>query len=157
MAASEHEPLSFSRLAPHHIPLLIPLETESYPEPWTFNMFLQEVSNENSRFFLMFEGSRLAGYGGFWLLMDEIHITRVTIAPSLRGRGLAKSLMEYLFKAAHQCGAHSAWLEVRASNLRAIRLYEGLGFVHKGCRKAYYQRTNEDAMVMARTIGTDIG
>ena len=157
MVASDYETLSFAPLTPDAIPLLMQVEKEAYPEPWTYNMYMQEVYNGNSRFFLMFADGLLAGYGGFWLVMDEIHITRVTITPALRGRGLAVRLMDHLFETARACGARTAWLEVRESNLRAIRLYETLGFVQQGRRKAYYQRTNEDAIVMTRTIGPDPG
>ena len=41
-------------------------------------------------------------------------------------------------------------LEVRVSNERAIRLYEGLGFVNRGIRRAYYTDNREDAIVMWR-------
>lgn len=152
MAASEAAPLSFSRLSQEYIPAVMQIETEAYPDPWTYNMFRQEIYNENSHFYLLFSGNVLAGYGGFWLLLDEIHITRMTIIPALRGRGLAKQLMGYLFDVARKCGAETARLEVRESNRTALRLYESLGFVQEGCRKAYYRHSNEDAIVMARAI-----
>ena len=39
-------------------------------------------------------------------------------------------------------------LEVRVSNIPAIKLYEKYGFQSLGTRKGYYQDNNEDALIM---------
>ena len=39
-------------------------------------------------------------------------------------------------------------LEVRASNKKAIHLYEKFGFKSLGLRRKYYQDNNEDALIM---------
>ncbi len=153
MVLSADRTLSFLPLSLLYIPQVMEIEIESYPDPWTHTMFRQEIFNECSYFHLMFLNEILAGYGGFWLIIDEMHLTRVTIAPALCGQGLAKILMEHLFDVARKHGATRALLEVRESNSRALRLYEGLGFVQDGRRKAYYQSTNEDAIVMTKCIG----
>jgi ribosomal-protein-alanine N-acetyltransferase len=49
-------------------------------------------------------------------------------------------------------GIEKAILEVRRSNLPAIRLYERLGFEPAGVRKGYYQDTGEDALVYTRQV-----
>ena len=41
-------------------------------------------------------------------------------------------------------------LEVRTSNLSAIRLYERFGFRRKGIRRGYYTDNREDALIMWR-------
>ena len=48
-------------------------------------------------------------------------------------------------------------LEVRRSNLVAIRLYEREGFRAAGVRRRYYQDNGEDALVMWRTPATLAG
>ena len=93
-----------------------------------------------------------AGYAGFWLLLDEAHITRVTVVREQRGRGLSKLLMAHLLEKAKNDGARVARLEVREGNLPAINLYDGLGFVCDGLRKGYYQHTNENAVLMSKEL-----
>ena len=46
------------------------------------------------------------------------------------------------------------FLEVRRSNMRAIRLYESFGFSEIGIRANYYQGSSlsEDAVVMALVL-----
>jgi [ribosomal protein S18]-alanine N-acetyltransferase len=152
MVVPEQAPLVFSSLKLAHIPYVMHIESEAYPEPWTYNMFRQELDNENSYFCVVFSSDTLIGYGGFWLMVDEAHITRVTIVPELRGRGMAKILMVHLLQAAAERGAVVARLEVRESNLPALRLYENMGFIREGRRKAYYQNSNEDAIVMMKPM-----
>ena len=45
-------------------------------------------------------------------------------------------------------------LEVRVSNQPAIALYQAFGFVRQGVRPNYYQDPREDALLMARDLGT---
>jgi ribosomal-protein-alanine N-acetyltransferase len=42
-------------------------------------------------------------------------------------------------------------LEVRKSNLPAIKLYKKLGFVEAGIRKDFYTKPLEDAIIMWKT------
>jgi ribosomal-protein-alanine N-acetyltransferase len=46
-------------------------------------------------------------------------------------------------------------LEVRASNVAAIALYEKYGFQQAGLRKGYYQNPREDAIIMTRNFPKD--
>jgi len=128
------------------------IEGEAYPEPWTYQMFRQELDNGQGYFCVMYFNEEIAGYGGFWLLLDEAHITRVTTVSRLRGMGLGRRLMRHLLETASERGAVVARLEVRESNAAALHLYESLGFLREGRRKAYYQNTNEDAIVMVRKL-----
>jgi [ribosomal protein S18]-alanine N-acetyltransferase len=80
---------------------------------------------------------------------DEAEILNLVVAPSLRRRGLATSLTEAAFECLGRRGARRVFLEVRASNLAAIRFYEKIGFAAAGRRSAYYDNPREDALCMA--------
>jgi ribosomal protein S18 acetylase RimI-like enzyme len=45
----------------------------------------------------------------------------------------------------------SAWLEVRASNVGAVALYEQLDFTKRATRRKYYS-DGEDAIVMCKEL-----
>ena len=72
MAAMEHVSLIFSPFAMDHIPAVMHIESEAYPEPWTYQMFRQELENRQGYFCVMYFNEEIAGYGGFWLLLDEV-------------------------------------------------------------------------------------
>jgi [ribosomal protein S18]-alanine N-acetyltransferase len=74
----------------------------------------------------------------------EREILFIAVDPAHRRRGIAKGLLKNELD-----GSRGAWfLEVRESNLAAIRLYETLGFQVAGRREEYYSDPPESAIVM---------
>lgn len=143
-------PLHIIPMGLEHLPMVLEMERCAYPDPWTLGMYRMELENAHSHLFVLLLEGELAGYAGFWLVLDEAHITRVTIAEAYRGRGHGRTLMTHLMQSAYDLGAALARLEVRESNMPARRMYEGLGFETEGKRLGYYQRTNENAVLMCR-------
>jgi ribosomal-protein-alanine N-acetyltransferase len=92
----------------------------------------------------------VAGFCAFWLVFDEIHINNVAMRPDFRERGIGTALLRRVLADARQLGARRATLEVRASNERARRLYERLGFYVAGVRRNYYTNPVEDALILWR-------
>ena len=68
---------------------------------------------------------KVEGKGDSW----HGHITALAVAPAARRSGLAKALTRELERRAEAAGGRFVDLFVRASNERAIKLYEGLGYV----------------------------
>ena len=74
----------------------------------------------------------------------EREILFIAVDPAYRRRGIGKRLLDH-----ELAGRCCEWfLEVRASNLAAIRLYESLGFQTAGRRQDYYLDPPEPAIVM---------
>ena len=73
------------------------------------------------------------------------------LIPHVQGRGLGRHLAEATIHAARARGVERVELEVFASNSRAIRLYERLGFVHEGVRRRarYIDGAYDDNVMMA--------
>ena len=140
--------LSYTPLEVPWLQDLLEIEREAYPDPWSENMFRQEMLNGAAEFFLAFSGERMVGYAGFWLLLDEAHITKVTVERTFRGQGLGRALMQELLRRAAEMGAVRIRLEVRTGNDAARALYNQLGFSEVRTRKGYYARTGEDAIEM---------
>lgn len=120
-----------------------------FPMPGEFKDTVNNLSNPITRAIGMFDGENLIGYGAFWLLMEEAHVTHVAIDASLRGQGLGKKIMQYLIQHASDCGARFMELECRRGNDVALSMYHKLGFLRVGFKKNYYPDTNEDAVVLA--------
>jgi ribosomal-protein-alanine N-acetyltransferase len=74
----------------------------------------------------------------------------VAIDDRYRRRGVATALIEHLFSETDRHGERYT-LEVRASNVEAINMYESFGFRSAGIRRRYYHDNNEDALIMWRT------
>ena len=75
---------------------------------------------------------------------DEREILNLAVDPAERRRGVAHKLLETELRR-----AKTQWfLEVRASNSSAIRLYESTGFREAGRRESYYSNPAEPGIVM---------
>lgn len=144
--------LDFVPLTEEYLVEIMEIETEAYPEPWTIGMFREEIKSRRSHFFVALAGEELVGYGGFWLILDEAHVTSVTVRDTLRGCGYGREEMIHLLEVAAREDARVTTLEVRESNESARNLYTSLGFRVAGLRKGYYSKTNEDAIIMVKEL-----
>lgn len=125
------------------------IEALAFKTPWLRASFENELLMNNlARYFVYEVDGAIAGYVGFWHIVDEGHITNVAVHPDYRRRGIAKALIAHMMAYALSEGIGALTLEVRVSNQEAISLYEGFGFVGQGVRPKYYQDTNEDALIM---------
>jgi ribosomal-protein-alanine N-acetyltransferase len=128
---------------------LLFIEESQFPEPWTRRILLDEISNtETRRYTVAMENKRIVGYLGVMFVLDELHVNTIGTLPREEGRGIATSLIDEAWADAKVRGITRATLEVAVSNHRAIALYYRYGFVPVGVRKNYYERTNEDALIL---------
>ena len=83
---------------------------------------------------------------------DEAEILSLAIAPSRRGRGLARPLLDFHLRSLSGHGVRAVFLEVDAKNVPACRLYRRAGFHEVGRREGYYEG-GAAALVLRRLLG----
>jgi ribosomal-protein-alanine N-acetyltransferase len=127
---------------------VVPIEKLCFGDRWTVQSFANEIDNPASHYFVVREGDRIVGYAGYWLILEEAHVTTIAVHPAFQRRHIGERLLLHLIDDAAGRGAKWVTLEVRASNMGAQRLYEKYGFTSLGRRKGYYQEDGEDALVM---------
>jgi GNAT superfamily N-acetyltransferase len=64
-------------------------------------------------------------------------IANVAVHPDYRRRGIGRLLTQAAINHAREHGAASAWLQVRAENETAYRLYQSLGFIERARRDTW--------------------
>jgi len=142
---------------------VVALEQASFPEPWTRKMFLGELRGNTFAVNvvarageagdgLTLPAGALLGYILFWVVFDELHVMNLAVRQDIRRRGLGRDLARYALSVGAIRGARTALLEVRASSVAAIALYESLGFARTCVRKGYYDCPREDAVIMTYVI-----
>jgi len=80
------------------------------------------------------------------------HVVSVAVLNEHRNQGLGKALMLEGINGVIARKTDEIYLEVRVSNVSAVRMYERLGFQIKSRLRAYY-RDGEDADLMALEFG----
>ncbi len=97
-------------------------------------------------------GHNLTGFIMSRVTAGEAEILSVAIAPSWRGRGFARPLLDLHLRRLAGVGARTVFLEVGEHNTPAMRLYRRAGFYEVGRRPGYY-----DGGATALTLRRDLG
>lgn len=124
------------------------IEQACYRQPWGAELFQRELDNPLAYVIVCVVAEEIAGYICFWDIAAEVEIHNVATKPALRGKGVGRALMDYLFRYIDFHGIDSAFLEVRSGNTTAIKLYEKFAF-HSVDRRRNYYSDGEDALLMA--------
>jgi ribosomal-protein-alanine N-acetyltransferase len=138
-------------MQPEDIPAVMVIDRDSFPNPWPENTYRYELRENRAAHLLVIqsrESAQVIGVAGFWLVVDEAHISTFAVRPDWRGRGVGAVLLDGMLRQAAGLMAGKALLEVRAGNRAAQALYRKFGFQIVGRRKGYYKDNGEDAILM---------
>ena len=123
------------------------LEQASFNDPYP-SYFLSELARDNPETFLVLTlNNEIVGYGVVDHWEDHNHLISIAVRPDSRKKGLGEALLMELEKRLSK--ERPLRLEVRQSNLAAIRLYSKGGFKKTGLAEGYYG-DGENAITMEK-------
>lgn len=128
------------------------VDRDCFSIPWSKESFLMELESSLSTYVVAVDDEGVLGYGGFYMVLDQVEITNIAVIGKVRGRGIGKSILEALIKLAVLGGGKVVNLDVRASNEAAKALYYSYGFKMVGMRRGYYQKPDEDALLLTLSL-----
>jgi ribosomal-protein-alanine N-acetyltransferase len=130
---------------------VVAIERRVYEHPWTRGNFVDSLrAGYHAR--VLLAGGVVLGYYVAMKGVDEVHLLNLTVTPEHQHQGWGRLMLDALALWARGESAQWLWLEVRASNARAQRIYERHGYRRVGDRKHYYPAglgRREDAVVMS--------
>jgi ribosomal-protein-alanine N-acetyltransferase len=151
------------------VPQVMAIERKSFTLPWSDYTYRHEIlENRNAHYFVarrmdgwiskpvswwgrLFKRevkAPVVGYGGFWVVVDEAHISTIASDVKWRGHGIGELMLLAMIERSIELSAHEVTLEVRVSNTVAQNLYRKYGFATVGRRPGYYRDNDEDADLM---------
>ncbi len=142
------EPTELRDMRVEDIPRVMEIERECFATPWHESAYLTELSNRSAYYVVACWDSRIVGYAGMWVIMDEAHITTLGVDRTARRHKVGEQLLVALLDEAMSRGAKRATLEVRQSNEAAQNLYRKYDFAPAALRRGYYSDNHENALVM---------
>lgn len=153
--------VSIRRMTEHDLLEVVGIEQSCGLSPWGWDAYHAELGQGSAAIMLVArcdgdlleDGQTLAGYIVARAIADELHVNNVAVRPGLRRQGIGARLLNAVLRQGAASGSTSAWLEVRAGNEAAQRLYEGCGFQVAGRRRNYYNLPVEDALIMNASMG----
>ncbi|KAF0145820.1 MAG: ribosomal-protein-alanine N-acetyltransferase [Nitrospirae bacterium] len=150
------EGLIIRELLEHDLPDVVGIENISFTTPWSEILFFNEIYKQRSIARVALIDKRVIGYICANYVADEGHILNLAVHPDFRRKGIAKTLVENILEELKETDCRFLYLEVRASNNAARELYEGFGFSVVGTRKKYYNKPEEDAVVMSLRLDSEM-
>lgn len=139
------------------LPVVHRLEQSLFPEDaWSEEMLNTELADQpRTRHYVVAEASgEIVGYAGLAAAGGQADVQTIGVRADQRGSGIGAALLTELLDEAVRRNSEAVFLEVRADNDGARRLYERFGFDRVGVRKRYYQPSDVDAIVMCRKLRT---
>ncbi len=124
------------------------LEKSIFSIPWSKESFESSLKGKDTLFIVAEKEGKISGYLGMYFMGEEADISNVAVSKECRRQHIAQSMLEYILTWAKSGGVRNVTLEVRETNVAAIRLYESMGFREAGIRKNYYKEPIENALIM---------
>ena len=139
-------------MEPEDVETVVGIESRAFTTPWQADTFLNLIGRPGSELWVMEHPvAGILAYAVLWCILDQAELANIAVRSDFRGQGYASRMLERVLQIARDRQVESIYLEVRASNKRAVELYERFGFSRVGERKTYYDKPKEDALVM-RTL-----
>ncbi|MDQ7074877.1 MAG: ribosomal protein S18-alanine N-acetyltransferase [Gammaproteobacteria bacterium] len=132
---------------------VLEIENKTYDYPWSGGIF-RDCLNVGYCCLVYQRQDKVMGYGVMSVAAGESHILNICVDADGQRNGIGRQLLLRLLEMAQKLGAECSFLEVRPSNLAAVKLYESEGFLELAVRKNYYPSAEgkEDALVMRKNL-----
>jgi ribosomal-protein-alanine N-acetyltransferase len=144
--------IAVRRMCLEDIDGVMEVDRDCFSIPWSRESFMMELESSLSTYVVAVDDDGVLGYGGFYMVLDQVEITNIAVITKVRGKGIGKSILEALIKLAVIGGGRVVNLDVRSSNEAAKALYYSYGFKLVGIRKGYYQKPDEDALLLTLSL-----
>lgn len=127
---------------------------ENLPEAWSLSG-IQDVLRYSDNIYYVArqtDNREIVGFAGIMLIADEAELLNIAVRKDFQGQGVGQLLLEKVMEKGCAGGAGRMLLEVRKSNIPAIKLYHKNLFSVLGERKNYYSNPTEDAIIMVKNL-----
>ena len=127
---------------------------QTFAMPWSKEALSYDILENDNAFVIVaeYEGE-FAGYADIWTVLDEADLNSIAVRVDFRRKGIGDAIMLAMTEILSANGVATINLEVRVSNMPAIKLYKKYGFNECGVRPGYYLDNGEDALIMKRETG----
>ena len=115
-----------------------------------FNQKIENVEDPFKKYIGYMIDNKIVSFLNYSLMYERIEIEYIYTLEEYRNKSMASKLLEYLIDLGISNNCSNITLEVRCSNISAIKFYEKNGFKKASIRKKYYN--DEDGILMLREL-----
>jgi [ribosomal protein S18]-alanine N-acetyltransferase len=122
---------------------------------WRRERVIRAIRNPDT---VVIKANVMSGFAGFAIMRfgwQEAHLDLIAVKPRYRRTGVGIALLSWLEKSAITAGIQIIRLELRETNLVALKFYEQQGYKQVRRIKSYYCG-HETAIELARDLWSDV-
>lgn len=136
--------------------LVVLNEKAAYENGWNKRIFV-DCLRAGYLCWVLANKQQIVAHGVMSVAIGECHLLTLCVSPEYQRQGYGRRLFRLLLERAFKLEARECFLEVRASNVKAIALYRSMGFAQIGERRNYYpgaksEQERENALILSRTL-----
>ncbi len=135
-------------MMPSDLPAIVRIESSTFSDPWTEANFRTDLTNSNAVTLVARRNGNCLGYLVCIAIDEYGYIANVAVDAAARSQGIGSSLLKELGKRLKQRKIYQMVLDVRISNIRAIKFYKEHGFTILTRRVGFYSEPPEDSYTM---------
>lgn len=143
---------------------ILNIQAETNLSFWSKSDYLNELERDDSIFKIARNSDeKIIGFALVRLLIgnsdasnlsfDSSEILNIAVLNSFQKKGVGQMILDEILRSLKEKNIREIWLEVRASNAKAIGFYQKNGFEMQFERKKYYQNPIENALIFRSLIG----
>ncbi len=145
--------LAFRALNENDIAAVAAIEADIYLFPWSAGNFRDSLSS-CYRCIGAWVANELVSYAVVMIAVDEAHLLNLAVASQWQRHGIGATMLTYVIDEMRNRPLEMIYLEVRPTNMAALKLYDRFGFKQLGLRRDYYPALTgrEDALFLGLNI-----
>lgn len=129
------------------------IAVEAGIDAWTVGDYEAEMGRQDSIVLAARQSERTVGFLLARIVPGSVEssdadLYNIALESRSRRRGVGRQLLSELICRLEEKDVKNVWLEVRESNLTAIRFYESQGFTSEITRPKFYSNPTENAVIM---------
>ena len=135
------------------MPEVLEIEKTSFEFPWSEEDFIRCLRQRDCIGTVAEYDDRVLGFMIYELHKNHIHVLDFAVRPDVRRRGIGSQMVQKLKGKLSQQRLKRVILEIRETNLDALKFFKVSGFVATDINRNFYNETDEDAIVMTYHFG----
>ncbi len=142
----------FRNMTEEDIEQVADLEKKVFSDAWSIQGIYDTFRQKQAFVTVAEQDKKIIGYCIVYYALDEGEIARIAVDDTVRRQGVGRGILDCVCEGCKTKNVKHLLLDVRESNVSARIFYERYGFIVDGIRKNFYEKPNENAVLMSKDL-----
>ena len=143
---------TFRNMTEEDIEQVADLEKKVFSDAWSIQGIYDTFCQKQAFVTVAEQDKKIIGYCIMYYAVEEAEIARIAVDDTVRRQGVGRGILDCVCQCSKAKNIKRLLLDVRESNASARRFYEQYGFIVDGIRRNFYEKPNENAVLMSKAL-----